>query len=72
MFSHSKPELMLCSLAASLRLGGVPKSYGEHVIVVGDAAGMIDPMTGNYGIKTHIHYELGIIQCLVSYPLWKF
>lgn len=32
--------------AASLRLGGVPCSHGDHVIVVGDAAGMIDPMTG--------------------------
>lgn len=33
-------------VAASLRLGGVPCSHGDHVIVVGDAAGMIDPMTG--------------------------
>jgi len=31
---------------ASLRLGGVPRSYDDHVVVVGDAAGMIDPMTG--------------------------
>ncbi|KAI8502859.1 hypothetical protein Bbelb_195610 [Branchiostoma belcheri] len=32
--------------AASLRLGGEPVSHGDHVLVVGDAAGMIDPMTG--------------------------
>lgn len=32
--------------AASLRLGGIPRSFDDHVIVVGDAAGMIDPMTG--------------------------
>ena len=32
--------------AGVLRLGGVPISYGEHVLVTGDAAGMIDPMTG--------------------------
>lgn len=32
--------------AASLRLGGEKVSYGKHVIVVGDAAGMIDPLTG--------------------------
>ena len=31
---------------ASLRLGGIPVSYDDQVIVVGDAAGMIDPMTG--------------------------
>src|SRR5262249_47398744 len=29
-----------------LRLGGVPRSYGEHCLVVGDAAGQIDPLTG--------------------------
>ncbi|XP_070572639.1 conditioned medium factor receptor 1-like [Ptychodera flava] len=32
--------------AASLRFGGEPVTYGDHVILVGDAAGMIDPMTG--------------------------
>jgi flavin-dependent dehydrogenase len=31
---------------ASLRLGGEKVTYGDHVLVVGDAAGMIDPMTG--------------------------
>nr|KAG5713130.1 hypothetical protein BaRGS_007657 [Batillaria attramentaria] len=32
--------------AASLRLGGEKVSYGNHVLLVGDAAGMIDPLTG--------------------------
>jgi menaquinone-9 beta-reductase len=32
--------------AAPLRLGGVPRSSGEHVLLVGDAAGQIDPLTG--------------------------
>ncbi len=32
--------------AGVLRLGGVPTSYAEHLLVTGDAAGMIDPMTG--------------------------
>jgi geranylgeranyl reductase family protein len=32
--------------AASLRLGGVPKSYADHLLVIGDAAGFIDPLTG--------------------------
>lgn len=31
---------------ASLRLGGEKQSSGDHVLVVGDAAGMIDPLTG--------------------------
>ncbi len=32
--------------AAPLRLGGVKKSYDDHFLVVGDAAGHIDPLTG--------------------------
>jgi len=32
--------------AASLRLGGIPKSFGNHLLIIGDAAGMIDPLTG--------------------------
>jgi geranylgeranyl reductase family protein len=32
--------------AAPLRLGGVPQSYGAHLLVIGDAAGHIDPLTG--------------------------
>ncbi|MHA2308325.1 MAG: geranylgeranyl reductase family protein [Candidatus Heimdallarchaeaceae archaeon] len=32
--------------SAPLRLGGVKKSYSDHFLVVGDAAGHIDPLTG--------------------------
>ncbi|KAK3084978.1 hypothetical protein FSP39_022304 [Pinctada imbricata] len=32
--------------AASLRLGGEEVTYDDHVLVIGDAAGMIDPLTG--------------------------
>jgi flavin-dependent dehydrogenase len=39
--------------AASLRVGsqGVPKTYGDHLVIIGDAAGHIDPLTGE-GIHT--------------------
>jgi geranylgeranyl reductase family protein len=30
----------------ALRLGGVPRSYADHCLVIGDAAGHIDPLTG--------------------------
>lgn len=36
---------------ASLRLGGTDKSYGNHVLLVGDACGQVDPLTGE-GIHT--------------------
>lgn len=32
--------------AGSLRLGGISKSYAEQLVVIGDAAGHIDPLTG--------------------------
>jgi geranylgeranyl reductase family protein len=32
--------------AAPLRLGGVKKSYADNLLIVGDAAGQIDPLTG--------------------------
>jgi hypothetical protein len=32
--------------AAPLRLGGIDKSYHERLLIVGDAAGHIDPLTG--------------------------
>ena len=31
---------------AWLRLGGIPKSYGDNLLIIGDAAGHIDPLTG--------------------------
>jgi len=36
---------------ASIRLGGVRQSYGERFFIVGDAAGQVDPLTGE-GIHT--------------------
>jgi len=36
---------------APIRCGGVPKSYAEACLVVGDAAGHVDPLTGE-GIHT--------------------
>ena len=35
----------------SLRIGGEPITYGDHVLLVGDAGGFVDPMTGE-GIHT--------------------
>ena len=32
--------------AAPLRLGGIAKSYANHLLILGDAAGQIDPLTG--------------------------
>eukprot|EP01132_Coremiostelium_polycephalum_P001524 gene1524-1918_t len=32
--------------AAPLRLGGIKKSFDDHLLIVGDAAGFIDPLTG--------------------------
>jgi len=32
--------------AGPLRLGGVPKSYANHLLIIGDAAGFIDPLSG--------------------------
>jgi menaquinone-9 beta-reductase len=32
--------------SAPLRLGGEKKSFGDHLLIVGDAAGQIDPLTG--------------------------
>jgi len=29
-----------------LRLGGISKSYADHLLIIGDAAGFIDPLTG--------------------------
>ena len=36
----------MLDISASLRLGGEEVSYDDHVLIVGDAAGMIDPLTG--------------------------
>jgi len=33
-------------LAGPLRLGGIARSFGPHLLILGDAAGHIDPLTG--------------------------
>jgi flavin-dependent dehydrogenase len=43
---------------ASLRLGGIQRSSADHLLIVGDAAGQIDPLTGE-GI--HHAIEAGAI-----------
>lgn len=40
---HAELEQMK---AAPIRFGGIKQSYDDHLLVVGDAAGMIDPLTG--------------------------
>jgi geranylgeranyl reductase family protein len=40
---------------AGLRLGGIPRSYADQLLIVGDAAGHIDPLTGEgiqYGMDS--------------------
>ena len=32
--------------AAPIRFGGIEKSYGENLMIIGDAAGHVDPLTG--------------------------
>jgi len=32
--------------SGDLRLGGISKSYADHLLIIGDAAGFIDPLTG--------------------------
>jgi hypothetical protein len=33
-------------IVAPIRCGGVPKSYSKQLLLVGDAAGHVDPLTG--------------------------
>jgi flavin-dependent dehydrogenase len=41
------PDAVLDKMrAAPLRLGGIAKSYHDRLLIVGDAAGQIDPLTG--------------------------
>jgi hypothetical protein len=35
-------------IVAPIRCGGVPKSYSKQLLLVGDAAGHVDPLTGEY------------------------
>ena len=46
-----------------MRLGGEPRSSDDHVVLIGDAAGMIDPMTGKYQLS---HIIIVIIVILIG------
>ena len=35
---------------APIRCGGVPTSYSKQLLVVGDAAGHVDPLTGGCNV----------------------
>ncbi|KAN0038980.1 hypothetical protein ACTA71_001174 [Dictyostelium dimigraforme] len=51
--------------AAPLRLGGIKKSYDDHLLIVGDAAGFIDPLTGEgiqYAMEGSRLASLALIQ----------
>eukprot|EP01114_Cavostelium_apophysatum_P004748 TRINITY_DN150_c0_g1_i1.p1 TRINITY_DN150_c0_g1~~TRINITY_DN150_c0_g1_i1.p1 ORF type:complete len:546 (+),score=170.17 TRINITY_DN150_c0_g1_i1:76-1638(+) len=40
------PEITERMRSAGLRLGGIDKSFDDHLLIIGDAAGFIDPLTG--------------------------
>lgn len=54
--------------AGSLRLGGITRSYADHLLVVGDAAGFIDPLTGE-GI--HHGMDSGVMAAEVLVQAFK-
>jgi geranylgeranyl reductase family protein len=57
---------------ASLRLGGIEKSVAENCIVIGDACGMIDPLTGE-GIHLAMHSgKLGADSLLQAFESKNF
>ena len=50
--------------AAYLRLGGISNSYGDNILVIGDACGLINPMTGegiHYAMDRYVLFFLKII-----------
>lgn len=42
----SSPIIEEKRVVSVIRCGGVPKSYGQQLFLVGDAAGHVDPLTG--------------------------
>ena len=52
--------------AAALRLGsqGLSTSYDDHLLIIGDAAGHIDPLTGE-----GIHTAMMVRYCSAQQPL---
>ncbi|MBV9784850.1 MAG: NAD(P)/FAD-dependent oxidoreductase [Acidisphaera sp.] len=54
---------------APLRLGGIPRSYGERLLILGDAAGQIDPLTGEgiqYGMDAAEIAAATLVECLAE------
>ena len=56
--------------AAALRLGGqgLTTTYDEHLLIIGDAAGHIDPFTGE-GIHTAMMVSLWVL-CAGLLRVW--
>ena len=75
-------------ISASLRLGGEEVTYDDHVLIVGDAAGMIDPLTGellllkwvgakrykdiNSSVFKFFSFNSGVMLALITYALERF
>ena len=57
---------------AALRLGsqGVPRSFDDHLLIIGDAAGHIDPLTGE-GIHTAMMARPLGSACGMTTMLWR-
>ena len=57
---------------AWLRLGGIPKSYADNLLIIGDAAGHIDPLTGE-GIQFAMEGAEQAAETLIrGLPRWAF
>jgi len=53
--------------SAGLRLGGIDKSYDDHLLIIGDAAGFIDPLTGEgiqYAMQSGWHAAVVLDEAL--------
>jgi flavin-dependent dehydrogenase len=62
------PEVVLSPFqSCTMRVGGVPRSYSDHFLVVGDAAGHVDPLTGEglqYGLEAGKLAALTLVESL--------
>jgi len=66
----SGPDLKIERMrSATLRLGGISKSYGDNFLIIGDAAGFIDPLTGEgiqYAMESAKYASDVIVEALNS------
>jgi len=54
---------------ATLRLGGIDRSYAEQFLIIGDAAGFIDPLTGEgiqYAMESGLMAADTVMEALIS------